>query len=255
MRVRLTGTDLAGPALRRQRVRTLLAVLVLRGRIRRAELVELLWPDLAPDAGPQNLRVTLSRLRACLVAPAGRESSPDIWIRTDGQLLELVGLPLVESDYGTLLRCLADAEKARRNGHPTETMGWLARAVALWRGDAFADLDAIEHLVPEVQRVRTSLVDARLRLGELRLAAGQLDDAVSCAERALAGSPYSERAHRLAIACALHRSDRTRLLTAVQALEEMVRELDIAPEPTTSMLLRRALARLGRRTAQPAGPG
>jgi LuxR family maltose regulon positive regulatory protein len=252
MRVRLADTDLAAPALRRQRVRTLLAALVLRGRVRRAELVELLWPDLAPDAGPQNLRVTLSRLRACL-GSAGQES-PDTWIRTDGQVLELVGPPLVQTDYGMLVSCLADADAARRNGRPTETIGRLARAVALWRGDAFADLDTLEHLAPEVQRVRTSLVDACLRLGELRLAAGQLDDAVSCADRARAASPYSERAHRLAIACALHRFDRAGLLTAVRALETMVRELDITPEDTTSMLLRRALARLGTRTTQLAGP-
>jgi LuxR family maltose regulon positive regulatory protein len=245
MRVRHADTDLTGPGLRRQRVRTLLAVLVLRGRIRRAELVELLWPDLAPDNGPQNLRVTLSRLRTCLGSAV--HESPDIWIRTDGQVLELVGLPLVETDYGMLVTCLADADKARRNGHLTETIGCLARAVALWRGDAFADLDAIEQLAPEVQRVQNSLLDACLLLGELRLAAGQLDDAMGCAERARDASPYSERAHRLAIACALHRSDRSGLLTAVQALETMVRELDIAPEATTSMLLRRALARLGHR--------
>ena len=197
--------------------------------------------------------MTLSRLRGCFQS-AGHDS-PDIWVRTDGQVLELVGLPLVETDYRALASCLADADKARRNGHPTEMINCLARAVAMWRGDAFADLDAIEQLIPEVQRVRNALVGACLRLGELRLAAGQLDDAAGCAERARDASPYSERAHRLAIACALHRSDRADLLTAVRALEMMVRELDIVPEPTTSMLLRRALARIGSRPAQAPRPG
>ena len=74
LRLREGNTEISAAELRRGRVRTLLALLVLRGPLRRERICDLLWPDLEPEAAAQNLRVTLSRLRRLLEPdlPAGR---------------------------------------------------------------------------------------------------------------------------------------------------------------------------------------
>ena len=58
-------------------------------------------------------------------------------------------------------------------------------------------------------------------------------------------SPYSERAHRLAIACHLQRHDRAGLESAVRSTERLLADLGVEPEDATKMLLRRAGVRLG----------
>ena len=58
-------------------------------------------------------------------------------------------------------------------------------------------------------------------------------------------SLYTERAHRLAIAVQLQRRDRHAIAHAVAAMQSMLDELGVDPEPPTAMLLRQAAARLG----------
>jgi DNA-binding SARP family transcriptional activator len=89
------------------------------------------------------------------------------------------------------------------------------------------------------------LVDECLRLGELLLVAGRFDEALHLAEQSRLASPYSERAHRLAIAGQLQRQDRVGLAAAVRSTETMLADLGVEPEASTQMLLRRAAARLG----------
>ena len=117
----------------------------------------------------------------------------------------------------------------------------------MWRGDPLDDLSSIDELNGEIEHVRRSLLDACLRLGELLLVAGRFDEALRCAERGRSASPYSERAHRLAIACHLQRHDRSGLESAVRSTERMLADLGVDPEDATKMLLRRAALRLGTR--------
>ena len=80
------------------------------------------------------------------------------------------------------------------------------------------------------------------------------------AERALAINPYSEQAHRLALAAALRTHDQQRVRVLTDRALAMLEELGVEPEPATQILLRRVderakglrrlLHRLARRSAQ-----
>ena len=244
MRLRLGDRELSGPELRRGRVRTLLALLVLRGPLRRQRICDLLWPDLEPAAGAQNLRVTLSRLRR-LLEPTDPEARSTSRLRVHGDTIELAPPPVVDTDVARVYGYLTNGERARRISDSLEEIACLERAVELWRGDPLLDLDSIDELDGEVESVRRSLVDASLRLGELQLVGGRFDEALRCAERSRAASPYSERAHRLTIACHLQRHDHAGLESAVRATRQLLDDLGVEPEDATNMLLRRAAARLG----------
>ena len=103
---------------------------------------------------------------------------------------------------------------------------------------------ALPEIVPAVEEVTRSLVDATLRLGELRLVAGRFDAALACAERAVRVAPYSERARRLVIAAQLQRRDRDGLQRALAEVDGMLRDLGVDREPSTQMLVRQAQARI-----------
>jgi DNA-binding SARP family transcriptional activator len=247
MRLRLGDRELTGPELGRGRVRTLLALLVLRGALRRERICDLLWPDLEPVAGAQNLRVTLSRLRR-LLEPTHPSAPSTQRLRAHGDIIELTPPPVVETDVARVYGYLANGERARRISDSLAEIECLERAVELWRGDPLLDLVSIDELDGEVESVRRSLVDACLRLGELQLVGGRFDEALRCAERSRAASPYSERAVRLAIACHLQRNDHAGLASTVRATRQLLDDLGVEAESATNMLLTRAATRLGTNT-------
>ena len=244
LRLRAGPTEITKPELRRSRVRTLLALLVLRGTMRRERIADLVWPDLDQGAAAQNLRVTLSHMRRLLERPRP-DRRPTGTIVAHADSIELAGPPLVDTDLRRLHRELADAELAEQMGDSTRVIACLSSAVEMWRGDPLADLAAIDELSGEVEHVRHVLLDACLRLGELLLVAGRFDEALRCAERSRVASPYSERAHRLALACHLQRHDRAGLESAVRSTRQLLDDFGVEPEESTKMLLRRATGRLG----------
>jgi DNA-binding SARP family transcriptional activator len=243
LRLHSGGSEISNPELRRSRVRTLLALLVLRGPFRRERICDLLWPDLEPSAAAQNLRVTLTRLRR-LLEPDRSAGESTSRIRRSTDTIELAGPPLVDTDLWRFQMLLAEADQAQQLGDSTGEVACLARAVDLWRGDPLVDLVTLDELGGEVEYVHRALVDGCLRLGELLLVAGRFDESLHCAERSRVASPYSERAHRLAIACHLQRHDYAGLASAVRSTEALLAELGVEPDDATKMLVRRAGVRL-----------
>ncbi len=246
LRLRRGTTAVDDGALRRSRVRTLLSLLVLRRRLRRDRICDLLWPDFEPPAAAQNLRVTLSHLRRLVETPGppGQVPSP-ARIRSDGEWIELLGPPLVLTDLDEARRHLRDAELASERGDRALLAAGLSAAVGLWRDDSLPDLVTVDDLAGEVGQIEGQLLESCLRIGELELVAGRFDAALRYAERARAASPWNEPAHRLALACQLQRRNRTDLETAAGITRAMLDDLGVEPEATTLMLLRQADRQLG----------
>ena len=144
-----------------------------------------------------------------------------------------------------VLQHVAAADQAEQVDDSAAVIANLTSAVELWRGDPLVDLASLDELGGEIEYVSRSLVDTCQRLGELLLVAGRFDEALRCAERSRVAAPYSERAHRLAIACHLQRRDRAGLESAVRSTRALLDELGVEPEAATSILVRRASVLLG----------
>ncbi|HEU0171753.1 MAG TPA: BTAD domain-containing putative transcriptional regulator [Acidimicrobiales bacterium] len=241
-RVLIGGKPVDAPNLRRGRVRTLLALLAVAGPLRRDRATELLWPDHDPADAARNLRVLLARLRTVLEPddPSRPGARAGAALRADGEMVRLAGPPRVDVDVWELARVTDLAKRAHEAGEASEQARHLARAAELWRGEPLTDLDVVVDLGPDVEHVRMSLVDAVLKLGELRLASGRAADAVRCGEHARAAAPFDERAHRLLLAAALQRRDPATVTAVVDEVETALSEVGADPEPPTAMLLRQA---------------
>lgn len=226
------------PAWRRERVRTLLAFLVLHRRTTREQVAAALWPDLDDMAGSRNLRVTLSYLLS-VIEPDRPSGSPSYFIRSDGGRLELVGGDLLRVDLDDFLAAVDDAATMARRGSPADELGYLLEAVALYRDTPLADLGPSDWVVECRDRITARFVQSAIRAGELAAAVGDHDRARSLAERAIGAETWSEAARRLLIVANLELGDRAAARRALDACLAVLDDLGVDPEPETISLVRR----------------
>ena len=236
------GVPAVARELRRVRVRELLAVLVLEPTISRDRVVELLWPDLDPESGGRNLRVTLTHLHR-LLEPDRTTGEATFHVRADASSIRLVASPRLRVDVWELRRLSMAASAAREVGDIGAAIALLTEAAALSRGTPLVELDRVAGFDAEVESLRLLVVTTLLDLATLHLTAGSAGPALACAERALTLEPYLEAAHRLAIAATAQRGDGARTTAVVERTCRLLDELGVTPEPATEMLIRSALRR------------
>jgi DNA-binding SARP family transcriptional activator len=78
-----------------------------------------------------------------------------------------------------------------------------------------------------------------VRAGQLLLGRGDIDDAESLAQRALAVDPWAETAYAVLVGAALARDDRSTARRLLQHCTDALAELGSAPSAATQQLLRR----------------
>ena len=219
---------------RRQRVRELLCFLVVRGRARREEITEELWPEL--DDRGRNLRVTLNYLQRVLQPERGA-SDPPYFLRSSGPWLSLEGTDRLEVDAWQLTALLDEADRCERAGTPAAALAAYTRALLLWRGDPFADVPYAVWAEPERARLRLRYTTAAIRAGELQLASGAGGDARSAAQRAIDADPTLEPAYQLLARSHLAEDNVAGARRAVDACVTALAQLDVRPEPATLALV------------------
>jgi TolB-like protein/DNA-binding SARP family transcriptional activator len=187
----------------------------------RDKLMALLWGSHFDAQARQNLRQALTRLRRVL--------GEDVLI-TNGELVSLQPGALA-CDVGQLATLLAEG-----------TLGSLNGAVGLYKGRLLADIEIAEEawrewLDVQRQRLEALALDTMVKLGEQQLQAGDHEQTLNSANRAIEISNLREDAHRLAmraLAAGGRRADALKHYEDLAALLE--RELAVEPDPATKAL-------------------
>jgi LuxR family transcriptional regulator, maltose regulon positive regulatory protein len=235
------GRPIEHPHWRRERVRALLLLLVARGGGTREEISGALWPDLDADGALRNLRVTLSYLLAAL-EPDRSDGAPSCFVRAEGSSLRLTGHEWLRVDAWEMERLLDEAAEAERLGEPSAALDLYRSAVSLYRGPYLADAGYEEWALPHRDRLCARFVAGAVRTGELALATGEVGEALQLAARAVEAEPWSEVAHRLAVAAHLAGGDRAAARRAMDTCLRQLDELGVPPTEDTEILLRRLSA-------------
>ncbi|MEJ2853711.1 MULTISPECIES: AfsR/SARP family transcriptional regulator [unclassified Saccharothrix] len=232
--------------LRGVKQRALLAVLLCRAGtpVSTDRLIDALWGSKPPRTAPENLRLYLSQLRRAL---GDRQR---IVRRPPGYAL-LVRPGEVDAD-----RFDALVERGRAAGDPQTGSDLLRQALALWRGDPYADVADLPVLREEADRLRERRQLALEARAEADLALGRHGGLVAELSRSVAEHPLRERlrgqlmlalyrAGRQADALQVYRDTRHLLAAelglepgaALQRLERAILNADPAldlPGPTTA---------------------
>ena len=202
MRVRLLGpvdviTDGEPRVVSGLRRKAVLATLALHDRevVSVSRLVDVVWGEAAPRNAVNSLQAHVSYLRGVLGSKAAIRAQPP------GYVLDL----------GTESTDVQVAERLLRQGTRSDDPVCGAReleaALALWRGEALADLADLPGLEDQARRLDMLGLQVKRALAEARLAAGEHMQLVPSLEQLAAGHPLDERIHAQ-LMLALYRSGR-----------------------------------------------
>lgn len=210
--------------------RILAALLARPGRpVGVSELVDMLWPDNPPSNAVRNVRSYVAKLK-----------------RVHGQHVQTPRLPIESGPSGYTLRIRAGeldsvefadavrrATQAHRAGEPTTANLLLDRALRLWQGDPFVDIDESPFLRPEIERLRRCQLEAF----ELGLALGRASELVPELARLVEQHPYQEHPAALLMR-ALNASGRQAEAqeTFRQLRYRLVHDLGVDPSPEVAEL-------------------
>ncbi|MEV0731954.1 AfsR/SARP family transcriptional regulator [Polymorphospora sp. NPDC050346] len=187
---------------RQAKCRSVLAVLLVNANqvVPAAVLRQQLWPLKAPQTAAKLLQNYIYQVRRALGDPHGRQ----ICTRPSGYLLT-AGRDDLDSDRFTALATAG--HRALAEGRVESAAGDLRRALGLWRGPAFADIEGVPAVTAEASRLeecRLSAIDAWI---EAELALGQHNWLVPAIETLVTAHPLRERL-RAHLMLALYRTGR-----------------------------------------------
>jgi LuxR family transcriptional regulator, maltose regulon positive regulatory protein len=235
--VRRGGEYVTGGDLRRERVRELLAFLVLHRKATRRAITAALWPDLDERSAANNLRVTLTYLLR-LLEPDRAPGEPAYTVRIDGQDVRLVSGGALRIDVDVFEEHLVAASNAEAEGTPSVALDHLIAAMSLYRGDLHADTPEAEWLAFDRDHYRRQFVGAATRAGQLLVGLGDVDRAEAVARCAISADPWAEDAHAVLVAAALARPDRVAARRALERCEAALAELGVTPSDEVRRLAR-----------------
>ncbi len=237
---RANGQPVGGAFQQRAKVRALFAYLALyRGQFaRRDRILAIFWPHMGRKAALHNLNTTIYHLRHSLEPDL--ERGPDsAYIQARGDCYLLAGGRAHWLDVDAFENKLA---AAGRVASPSRSERLYRQAIALYRGDFLADLDAYRlDCEAERERYRQLYVNALQELGDILLEQSREDEATDMYRKVLAADPCHEAAARKLMRLALQHGERTRALSQYARLEEnLERELDVEPSQETRQLRQKA---------------
>ena len=211
------------------RQRSVLAILIIaRGAVVTADrMVSEVWEG-SRTPSPTTLHACVSGLRRALEPRRAARAPAGLLVREGpGYALRIDPAAVDAEQFAELA---VRGRRALDAGEPESAQELLGRALALWRGPAYADLADAGFAAPE----RARLEELRATAGEDRLAAavgsGQHGAAVGELEAMVAERPLRERGWEL-LALALYRSGRQAdALTALRTLRKRLAD-DLGIEP------------------------
>lgn len=220
---------------RRARVRELLGFLVEHRTTSRRDAAAALWPELDEAKAAANLRVNLSHLLNA-IEPDRASGAASSYVQVDGERLALTSN--IDIDVDELDRKMNEARRLDRDGAPADALVQYRQAAELAHGPYLEGIEADWAFGTRV-RVRSAVVDAWSRIGELTLAQGEPEAASEWATKAYRLSVVDERAARLLMSCLTAVGDRAAALTTADKLRADLGEAGLEPEPLTLQLIER----------------
>ena len=189
------------------------------------ELIEAAWPEERRAGAAGSLRVRLAKLRALLEPERVRGAPAEVLVR------EPVGYRLVvaQGSVDAERFCRLAEEAARLPA--VAALGRCEEALALWRGEPFADLDLVEAAAEQARRlygVRDGLRHAyALALLEL----GRAEEAARALEALVAEDPLREELVRDLMRARYRAGRQAEALQAYRGLAQRLAELGLSPGP------------------------
>lgn len=204
-------------------------------------LLGVLWNTAPPATARTKLQAHVSALRQAIGQPARQESGPLVTVAS-GYLLSAAQAEIDLAEFDSLM---ASAREVHESGHPAVGSDLFARALAIWRGPAFAGVAsaALRAAAVPLEERRVLAVEAKaeadLSLGRCAVVAAELP-------AWLHQLPLRERLRALLMIALYRVGCRAEALQLYrEGRQAMVRELGLEPGARLQALHRHILADAG----------
>ncbi|MGW9629107.1 nSTAND1 domain-containing NTPase [Agromyces sp. NPDC055520] len=246
MEIRVLGDLTIDGASLPPKERSPLAALVLRSGtvVTPSELADAVWRDESPGTWPKQVQAGVSHIRRALGAGA---------VVTSRAGYRLVVGP-DDVDASRFERLVASARTHHGEGDPMRAIDAIDRALALWRGEPYADLADWPPAEAESDRLAELRSGAEEELQLARLDCGEHRAVVADAEHLVRTEPLRER-RWVILATALYRGGRqAEALAAIRRARELLDD-ELGIEPGTELAaLETAILRQDASLAAPPAP-
>ncbi len=190
------GADLVpATAWQSRKARDLLKLLVARrGRpVAREQLMDSLWPDIAPAALGNRLAVVLATVRRVL-DPQRAHPLDHYIVGEDGALA--LDVNHVDVDLVAFLDDVAEARRAAAEGRLVHARDVLVATLSTYRGDAFEEEPYADWAWSIREETRIAYAEALHVLASIHRDEGDQASALAIARQLLSFDPYNETAHQ-----------------------------------------------------------
>jgi DNA-binding SARP family transcriptional activator len=198
-------------------------------------LQEVLWPEADPEVARRNLHQAVYTLRRNL-----RPYAPGIdLVMFERDCYMLNAVVRISCDVDAFEANAASGRHRELAGDPDQAAAAYQQAVRLYVGDYLEDAPYDEWTIVTRNRLRIAFVETAHRLGDLLLARGSDEEAITVSQRLLHFDPADEAAHRRIMKSQHARGQRNLAIRQYQTCVEAVRgQLDLPPSAETIALLR-----------------
>ncbi len=221
---------------RRVKARQLFQLLLTRRgqTLQREEIVDILWPDLDPDAVHRDFKVALNALNGALEPnrPPGTEPA---YIVRHGTTYGLRPGGDVWLDADEFERLIEQGDRCTED--PEICADAYQRALDLYHGEYLRETLYEDWASEERERLLTLFLRTTEKLAKVRVDQGIYDEAIALCQRILALDNCWERAYRLMMIAYALQGNHSQSLRTFQTCEETLQhELGTGPGPTTRRL-------------------
>jgi DNA-binding SARP family transcriptional activator len=188
-------------------------------------LIEAAWPESGRAAAVRSLHVRIARLRGFLERDRIPGQAPEVLVR------DVAGYRLAIAPEQVDACCFERLVEEAAAAEPVAALESCDRALALWRGEPYAEFAGAEFVQEEIRRLHHLHAQVRWRRAAVLLELGRHTEAMPELERLVAEDPLREDLVG-DLMLALYRSGRQlEALEAYRALVARLRELGLRPGP------------------------
>ncbi|HVO67029.1 MAG TPA: BTAD domain-containing putative transcriptional regulator [Syntrophales bacterium] len=220
----------------------LLKAIVTHGsrRVPKDQLIETLWPEVAPQSGERNFKITLYRLRKAL-EPEMDKAFGSSYVHLKANLIYL-DEELCKTDIDDFLSLYRRGEKNEREGNIESALFLYNNAIDLYKGDFLSEELYTSWIDIKREELRKLYINLLYKMADIQEKRGTSKVALDCYKKIIQIDPLSEQVYQRLMTLYSNRRMRTEAIKVYEDCRRALLEgLDAEPEALTTSIYRKIM--------------
>jgi DNA-binding SARP family transcriptional activator len=218
----------------------LLKAIIAHGshRVPKDQLIEALWPEVAPNSGERNFKITLYRLRKSLEPEMDKAfGSSYLYLRSG---LVYLDEELCKSDLDDFLSLHRQGEKNERGGNIESALLLYNNAIDLYKGDFLSEELYTSWIDAKREELRKLYINLLYKIADIQEKRGTSKIAIDCYKKIIQIDPLAEHVYRKLMTLYSSRRMQTEAIKLYKDCCKALQDgLDAEPETLTTSIYRK----------------